>query len=385
MSNRWLRFVVAVLALATAGGATARILQQQRLLSTELSAGRAADQTAESIITTLSEIKAGLHATLVSGQSQSFWSSRTAQLLDRLHAALLELDNAIVATGGSLKEALDLADRLAAARERAERHLGMGQALLAGDAIFTDARDIIDGLKLQTAGVREQLARATDTRQLAIRKEQAYLVAAAGGVLALALLFLVPPGRTPGRETVLTELSVSGPPPDVDPREGHAPSPPTPTHRWTETAELCTDLGRVSEASQLAPLLSRAAHMLDASGVVVWIASDAGDSLQPVAYFGYDERTMHRIGALRTNASNLTSDAFRGATTVSRVGRAGEAAALAIPLLAVRGAVGVLAAEFRDATGVDEERLALATIVAAQLAMLLGGATDAPPLQQAQA
>ena len=41
-------------------------------------------------------------------------------------------------------------------------------------------------------------------------------------------------------------------------------------------AELCTDLARVLDPSDLPELLARTARLLDASGVIVWVADRAG-------------------------------------------------------------------------------------------------------------
>ena len=51
------------------------------------------------------------------------------------------------AAGASLTEALDLTDRLAASDERAREHLEAGRRLLAGEIIFTEARDALDAMQ----------------------------------------------------------------------------------------------------------------------------------------------------------------------------------------------------------------------------------------------
>ena len=72
---------------------------------------------------TVEEIKAALHAYVAPGQGHAFWTARAGQLLDRLRSSLLELDAAASANGGSVGEALDLSDRLAAAEQRARDHV----------------------------------------------------------------------------------------------------------------------------------------------------------------------------------------------------------------------------------------------------------------------
>ena len=100
---------------------------------------------------TVEELRAALHAYVAPGQGIAFWSARGGQLLDRLRSSLLELDAAASANGSSLGEALDMSDRLAAAEQRARDSVLKSQPLLAGDVIFNDARDLLDGLRIQIA------------------------------------------------------------------------------------------------------------------------------------------------------------------------------------------------------------------------------------------
>jgi hypothetical protein len=140
----------------------------------------------------------------------------------------------------------------------------------------------------------------------------------------------------------------------------------------TEVAAVCTDLGRVSQSNEISALLGRAANVLCASGVIVWVASENRDELFPAAASGYDERLFNRIGSIRRDASNITAAAFRGGGPRTSSGVGGAPAALAVPLLTPHGPVGVFSAELRDIPNVDADRLALAAIFSAQLANLLG-------------
>jgi hypothetical protein len=145
-------------------------------------------------------------------------------------------------------------------------------------------------------------------------------------------------------------------------------------------------LARASQSIEVSSLLARAAKVLDASGAVVWMASPDGRELYPAASTGYDERLLSRIGTIPRTANNVTAGAIRSGTPRAspRVGQ--SAAALAVPLLTPLGAVGVLSAELKNIPEVDETRLAMATIFAAQLASLVGsrsaGAVTAPAASQ---
>jgi hypothetical protein len=418
MSNRWLRFGIALLAIGAAGAAGYRLVQQEQRLTRDVAALRAVDATAESAIVAVSDIKAALHAYVAEGQGEEFWTSRAATLIERLRAATVELDAAAAVAGAPLADTLDLIDRLGAAEKRARDHVREGQRLLAGEVIFTEARDLVDGVRLQLLASRKAVADAAATAHGDIRREQWTLALAAGGILAFAALLLVIPGTTgavpaPASNTtmrvderadefdssarVIARTPVTPAPPAVPHSVGDPPPrPPSGTRRPTaqgapsargapapgapgapgislrDAAAVCTDLGRVSQSIEIEALLERAASVLTATGAIVWLASPDRSEMYPAASAGYDDRLLARIGSIGRDASNVTAAAFRDAAprTSARAGSA--SAALAVPLLTPLGPVGVLSAEVRDVANVDESRLAVATIFAAQLATLLG-------------
>jgi hypothetical protein len=289
---------------------------------------------------------------------------------------------------------------------------------------------LIDAIRVQVARARGLLAQTADARQAATRREQLMAALGAAGIAAVALLTLVPPTGT--RDTDLRPSSTSAksaaepdeyarvvPTPKATPApsaasspsgarrsamavpvasvarpasaSGHAaasratpatvktstespataPPPPAPPSRWPEAAALCTDIARLSDSQEISRLLGRAASLLNASGIVVWMASDGRDGLVPAAASGYDERLVSRIGTIARTDDNLTANAFREGAARTSKSRAGSHAALAVPLLTPSGAAGVLSAELRDAQDVDPQQLAIATIVAAQLSMVL--------------
>jgi hypothetical protein len=141
-------------------------------------------------------------------------------------------------------------------------------------------------------------------------------------------------------------------------------------------ALVCTDLARVKDGDQLREALGRAARVLDATGVIVWIADSRGRSLKPLLTYGYPEEALRRIPTLPRDADNATAAAWRD--NAVQVVDATEAApgAVAVPILGPQGCIGVLAAEIghhREASGYTR---AVAQIVAAQLAVLIP--PDAP-------
>jgi hypothetical protein len=144
-------------------------------------------------------------------------------------------------------------------------------------------------------------------------------------------------------------------------------------------------MSTLADTGALSGALDRAAAALDASGVIVWIASNDRNSLTPVASHGFDQKLVTRIGRIPRDSANLTAAAFR--ENVPRVSAATPTApaALAVSLCGPSGPVGVLSAELKPDVPADEARVALATIFAAQLATLANPIPSAPAAPAAPA
>jgi hypothetical protein len=137
-------------------------------------------------------------------------------------------------------------------------------------------------------------------------------------------------------------------------------------------ASLCTDLARVVDTQDLPGLLERASSLLDASGIILWIADPDARELNPIMAQGYPPQLLNRLGALPRDAENATAAAFRTSLMQTVKGDGGSNGAIAAPLVTASGCVGVMAAEVRDEAEQKEGKLAAATIMAAQLATLVG-------------
>jgi hypothetical protein len=151
-----------------------------------------------------------------------------------------------------------------------------------------------------------------------------------------------------------------------------------------DVGEICADLSSLGDTGALSGALERAAKVLGASGVIVWIASNDGNSLSPVASHGFDEKLVTRIGRIPRESANLTAAAFR--ENVARVSAASATApaALAVSLCGPSGSVGVLSVELKTDVPADDARVALATIFAAQLATLANPIPSLPAVPAAK-
>lgn len=144
---------------------------------------------------------------------------------------------------------------------------------------------------------------------------------------------------------------------------------PPPQPDLALVADVCGALARTTDASSLRDALARAAAVLDARGIVVWIG--AGEELFPALAHGYDERIVARLGPIPRDAANATAAAWRSAQLRTVPADAASHGAVAVPLSGVNGCVGVFAAELRDGREQSAATQAVAAVIAAQLAAIV--------------
>lgn len=152
-----------------------------------------------------------------------------------------------------------------------------------------------------------------------------------------------------------------------------AEPPPVPARAVNlgDAAELCVDLGRVIDSRDVPGLLERAAGVLGAKGVILWMSDSGGALLRPSVAHGYSERVLTKMGALQIDGDNATSLAFRSLRGQSVNGAASsQTGAIAVPLITPSGCVGVLAAEVNRQRP-SPETIDMARIIAAQLATIV--------------
>lgn len=389
MSRKPVRFGLLIVGLLITAALALRAVDNEASLGRAYRESVTHNLAAGQALEALQDLRASLYAYVAPGQGVPFWSRRSEQILDSLRQHLVTLDAAVAAGGGSLAETLDAVDQLAAAERRSREHARRGETLLAGDVVFTEVRSLLAEATDQIYTVRTTLATAQDRRVSALRSEQAILGGAAVVTwIAIALLLVTPtkaePVKDPNawreelaqtiKKPVLKEPERTKPLEPLErlePLEPLQPAEPSVPLRSVQAAsEICADLSSLGDTGALSGALDRAAAVLGASGVIVWIASNDGNSLSPVASHGFDEKLVSRIGRIPRDSANLTAAAFR--ENVARVSAATQTApaALAVSLCGPSGSVGVLSVELKPDVPADDARVALATIFAAQLATL---------------
>jgi hypothetical protein len=362
---------------------------------TEATAGRSFDEAVLGAGRDVLELRAAQQAYVAAGQGEQFWTSRVdaaiAALRDKLtslrgQATSLAAQSALDNTASALQD-FEQMDR------RARDYVHGGQKLLASDLIFADSLELTGAMAGSLEQARSAERQAGDASGASIRGRQFLAGGAAAAVAFLVVALLVP--RRDARPA-LSSLDLA-PAPDfsvADRNIGHAldeswsrgnpvaAAPPAvpPSIDLGTVASLCSDLARVIDTQALPAILERTAAVLDAPGVVLWIADPDGRELSPIIAHGYSAQVVSRLGTIRREAENVTASAFRTGLLQTVHADAVSNGAIAAPLVTPVGCVGVIAAEVRGEGERDPGKLAAATIVAAQLATLVG-----PPSTRAQA
>ena len=403
MKNRIVRTILLLLAVAAAGGAGFVVVTlEQRAAAARAGELSVRDQVAGAL-DLVAEARAGQRGYVATGQGHPYWTARVTSLLPDLNLRMRPLRDAVSA--GAAASAVDAAavaiENFVKLDAQAQDYVSLDDPFLASDLIFSD------GLEMSTAAtthLQEALRQEIAERDLALRRlrqRQAWAAAAGGAALLLAALLFFPVPVAKAHEGVgVVELdeAVEGARLAPEAVADHdlnlsidavtngaavaglgAASPPD----LQGAARLCTELARVLETSELPPLLARAADLLDAAGLVVWITDRGGRELQPVLCHGYARGAVAQMGSIPRDAQNATALTFRTAEARVVTARGQTNGAFVAPLMTPSGCVGVFAAELRNGSEQHESTRALAMILAAQVATLVGAAPQTGAGQQA--
>ena len=388
MSRLSVRLFLLVVCLAAIGAAAFHLWTSDRTARAGAISATQFHTAARAAAVAIADLRAAQRGYVATGQGEQFWFDRVTASQDDLERELGVLRRTAV-----VPDALAALDEVAAALadfrqmdQRAREYTRNQQLTLASDMVFTDGVELTRraGDAIARAATAEQVGR--DAAAAAVQKTQVLALAGAAAMTILTLLLLVPGRRraaavegetrvapaAPVSRAILTDLDEFRP----EARPVAPPPPPAPAPRPAVNiggvATLCNDLARIADPRALPGLLGRAATVLDASGIILWIADPDGRELAPILVHGYPPHLATRLGTISRDAGNLTASAYRTALLQTVKADAISSAAIAVPLVASGGCVGVMAAEVQNGGEQQEDLLAAATIVAAQLATLVG-------------
>ena len=376
--SRALRLMFGAMALVAIGVAALLLIRTEREIAGRAAAMRAFDQRARDAADALEEARVGQHGYVAAGQGEAFWTAKVTASRDALSAALAALAaSATPSSRTTIEEATASAREFGNIDQRVREYLSAHQPLMAADIIFTEGSDTAATAARQVETARLTEHQVFDLNVAELRKRQAVIAGSAAAVAALVILLLIPVrrARAAAQEESAASASPShlvAPPPA---REARPPAPSASALRMAAT--LATDFGRVSDLDELSRLLGRAAGVLDASGLMVWMGSGGGD-LRPVLAHGYSSQVLARIPPVPRSADNAAAAAYRSGTLQIVLARPGAASgAVVAPILAADGCIGALSAEIRGGAETSELVQAFATIYASHLAGILASAPAA--------
>jgi hypothetical protein len=315
--------------------------------------------------------------------------AKVAELIGQIRQSAERLRTQVrsIESGRALQSVTAAAATLNDVETRAQAYIASGQDFMAGDLIFSEGRTAADAI---SSGLRT--IRTAEIEAYAMGRADAldflWTVGAVVGlfwVIGAVLLVRVP---TPVVRDELVSMALTQPlVTNADTISMQDVAPPEGTDLQA-AANVCTTIGRLTNAEDLPRLLQKAAEVLDASGVVIWMA--AGEELFAAAAFGYPPQVIQKLGPINRSAVNATAAAWRTSTLQAVAGGQDGRGALAAPMLGPDRCVGVLAVELGIGHDADAARRAVTTMFAAQLAAALAGwpaasaaaPSDVPPLER---
>ena len=430
MNRPWVRlsFVIIILAVVFTSGY--RLLHSERQRSIEHDTANTYDGLAWTLTVVLADLRSAQQAYVASGQDPDEWYTQVSAQLGKLKGGLADLQ--AMSRSSEAVEAIGAADTLVThlehVDESARNHTTTGQVLMASDLVFTDGLELTRQAAEQLDHARAVESEARFRRLGELRTDDVMTAAVAAIVVVGVSLVLLP---LPGKPSEVPEPTTAEHP--VDTREASVPadvtlvsaewensrlgpmdaapvpalaaleinrestlpleeslapadgsdrardpggsSPTTVVPDLTTTAQLCTDLGRVSASDELDSLLSRAGDLLNASGLIVWVRDSSGRALRPATGHGYAPQTLARLGRVACDGENATATAYRTARLQVVSGGERGPGAVAVPLVSSAAdtgrCVGVLSAEVRHGWEASDSVQATAMILAAQLATVV--------------
>jgi len=425
MTRLSVRLTLLLVCLAAFGDAAYLTWSSEQQSHQIVSTGRQFDSAARAAAVNVADLRAAQQAYVAVGQGQDFWFARVTAIAKELGDNLSYLKS--IASQPAVPQALD--DASAALQDfeqmdrRARDYARGRQVTAASNLVYTEGVDL-------TRKAGDALARAIDAELsgedgtvAAARRRALYAFGTAAGLSTLGLLLLLPVGSKPDAAAAAIPARVQAEPPslglddlddfgvvshatrapaatsgaEVDAKARPAAAskfpppkplvgkvvPPKPLVDLGSVASICGELARVADMKALPELLTRAAGVLDASGIIVWIADPDGRELSPILVHGYPPQLATRLGTLARDAENVTAAALRTGLLQIMKGDAISNGAIAAPLVSAGGCVGVMAAEVKNGGEQQELLQAAATIIASQLATLVGPPVVRPKAEAA--
>ncbi len=398
MSHHAVRVTVFLLAVASAAAGAHLLVALEDRVVAERSAERVFESQAHEAALLVERLRTAQQSYVAAGQGADYWMGKLVDTRATLERTLGGLVAAATAEGArtAAARAAELVGQHSRLDARARTYIGQEQRLMASDLIFTEMSGMTGEIARYTDLARTEQRALADSRVEELRQQQVYVLGGAAALGLLCALLLVARGRSPAPEDTreaLRALMNDGSPAGNAPLRAESGTATAPTGQpgrtasvipmatagaatpttaapvdLAATAGLCADLARVGDPAELPRLLERAARVIHASGLIVWVADRAGTSLFPILAEGYPPNVLARMGSIGRDADNAAAAAYRQSELRTVPAHDSLPGAIVAPIITGNGCVGVLAAEMRHGAERDEATQAIAAILAAQLA-----------------
>ena len=403
--SRAARLTLSATAWIALGAAAFFLITTEQKVADRRSALRLFDRHAREAAVALADARAAQQAYVAAGQSSSYWIPKVATIVQEVGNSVDMLRGSAVsaAAGQALLDASSAVSEFGNVDKRVRDYLKADESLMASDIVFSEGTAAANRAAGQVEAARLTEHQAFDADEATLRRLEAYAIGAAAGltILIVAILGLasgmkaesipvasaeanLAPARIDADELLLriTRPSLGGQTQKVAP-EGSALSPTPSSLALKAAADLCTEFGLIRDLGDLKTLLGRAARVMDANGLIVWLGNPAGVDLQPVIAHGYSDQVLSLMRPVPRSADNAAAAAYRtGSLQVVASRPNGPLGAVVAPLLSAEGCVGALTAEVKDGGENSEQVHALASIFAAQLAGILAASIAATGTSQ---
>jgi hypothetical protein len=372
MQKPTIRYVVAAVLIAAAAIGGFFVFDAHRRAADIETQAREVHSRIEQMMTVAGDVAAAQRAYVAQGQSLQPWFERNAMLLQQFAQLQSTVRPSLKARDAvtAIDDVNEQIKNIGLVDGKSREYLEQGDSLLAADLIFSEGRDVIAAAvkTLSTIDTSEQ--QAASARRADLERQQWGALAGIAVIWLAGLVLLTPPTHAPQTEQNFGNLGLLDrtPPEPASPPASSAVTP-APQPDLALVADVCGALARTTDAGSLRDALARAAAVLDARGIVVWIG--AGEELFPALAHGYDERIVARLGPIPRDAANATAAAWRSAQMRTVPADAASHGAVAVPLSGVNGCVGVFAVELRDGGEQNAATQAAAAVIAAQLVAIV--------------
>jgi hypothetical protein len=362
LQTRAARLSLLFLLVASGVAAAAFVWGAERRVQSIERERTAVDATTERLLRAIASITAAQQAYIDYGQRDEASFARVSRLLEEMTVDAAELRRTAKAalSAVALADFSTALDAVRDADEQAKSSLMAGESLAAADALLDLAREPVATMSRSLRLVRDEESIRVSTARATVTRSSWMAIAAVALIWVTGLVVL-----TPIPAPRVSSDAVPPAAPDAFVAETPRPSPVD----LTAVATLCAEISRLTNTANLPDLLRRAAAILDARGIVIWMG--AGDELFAATAAGYDPGVVSQLRPISRAADNATAAAWRTGEMRTVAANGNGHGAIVAPMAGAAGPVGVVAAEVRHRREDDSATRAAAAIIASQLASVL--------------